>query len=150
MRCGVLNPLSERDLFALRYVYLPHINESITTFAYSWNHHGLRTAHNDSPLQLYTTGYLQLRHMDVPALDFLHNVNDEYSVSEEGMAQGNHDDSEVVVPETSFMLNQQLVATTNPMDSSTYYGIELYERTLALLSSFLTTYIYIILYFSLV
>ena len=31
--CGVLNPLSERDLFALHYVYLPRINESITTFA---------------------------------------------------------------------------------------------------------------------
>ena len=77
--------------------------------------------------------------MDVPALDFLHDVNDEYGVSEEGMSQGNHDDSEVV-PETSFMLNQQqkeqLVATTNPMDSSTNYRIELYERTLTLLSSF--------------
>ena len=87
--CGVLNPLSERDLFALHYGYLPRINESITTFADSLNHHGLRTAHNDSPLQLYTTGYLQLRHMDVPALDFLHDVNDEYGVSEEGMPQGN-------------------------------------------------------------
>ena len=63
--CGVLNPLSKRDLFALHYVYLPRINESITTFADSWNHYGLRTAHNDSPLQPYTTGYLQLRHMDV-------------------------------------------------------------------------------------
>ena len=76
------------------------------SFADSWNHHGLRTAHNDSPLQLYATGYLQLIHMDVPALDFLQDVNDEYSLSEEGMPQGNHDDSEVVVPETSFMLNQ--------------------------------------------
>ena len=104
--CGMLNPLNERDPFALHYVYLPRINESITTFADSWNHHGLRTAHNDSPLQLYTTGYLQLIHMDVPALDFLQDVNDEYSLSEGGMPQGNHDDSEVVVPETSFMLNQ--------------------------------------------
>jgi len=138
--CGLLNPLSERDLFALHYVYLPRINESITTFADSWNHHGLRTAHNSSPLQLYTTGYLQLRHMDVPALDFLQDVSDGYGVSEEGMPQGNHDDSEVVVPETSFILSQQqkeqLIATINPMDSSTNYGIELYERTLTLLSSF--------------
>jgi len=78
--------------------------------------------------------------MDVPALDFLQDVSDGYGVSEEGMPQGNHDDSEVVVPETSFILSQQqkeqLIATINPMDSSTNYGIELYERTLTLLSSF--------------
>ena len=80
---------------------LPRINESITAFADSWNHHGLRTAHNGLPLQLYTTGYLQLRHMNVPALDFLQDVNDGYSVSEEEMAQGNPDDSEVIAPETS-------------------------------------------------
>ena len=78
--------------------------------------------------------------MNVPVLDFLQDVNDGYSVSEEEMAQGNPDDSEVIAPETSLMLNQkqkeQWITTIILMNPSTNYEIELYERTLTLLSSF--------------
>ena len=63
-------------------------------------------------------------------------VNVAYGVSEEGMPQESHNDSEVIIPETSIPISpeqrEQLIAVINPMDPSTNYGIEIYERALTL------------------
>ena len=76
----------------------------------------------------------------MPALDFMQTVNDTYGVSEEGMPQESHNDSEVVIPETSFPISpeqgEQLIAAINPMDPNTNYGIEIYERAVTVLSQF--------------
>ena len=138
--CGVLNPVSERDLFALHYVFTPRINESIRTFTESWNHHGLRTAHNSTPLQLYTSGFLRLQNTNSLALDFHADVDEDYGASEEGLPSAGLDDGHVgvVVPETNFVITQEdqerLVNTINPLEASTNYGIDIYERTIAFLA----------------
>jgi len=53
---GVLDIDDVVHLFALYYVYLPHINMCLQQFAETWNHHPLGTASNLSPLQLWMTG----------------------------------------------------------------------------------------------
>ena len=57
---GYLNPISEKDLFALHYVFLPRIQRSLTLFREGWNNHGIRTEHNKTPNQLFASGALQL------------------------------------------------------------------------------------------
>ena len=36
---GYLDPISEKDLFALHYVFLPRIQRSLATFRERWNNH---------------------------------------------------------------------------------------------------------------
>ena len=47
------------DLFALHYVFIPHINFQLDLFRQSYSHHRLRTARNQSPFQLWTRGLAQ-------------------------------------------------------------------------------------------
>lgn len=53
---GILNPISDADLFALHYVFIPRINNHLHQFKAAWNHHPLRTEHGLSPLQLWQRG----------------------------------------------------------------------------------------------
>lgn len=55
---GILNPISDVDLFTLHYVFLPRINSCIIQFVEAWNHHPLRTEHGLSPLQLWQRGMM--------------------------------------------------------------------------------------------
>ena len=81
-------------------LYLNRINDSVRTFADSWNHHGLRTAHSSSPLQLYTSGFLGMQNAEGCVLDLNDNVQEDYGFSEEGMPT-DQDDREVVIPEAT-------------------------------------------------
>ena len=44
---------NEQHLWALHYVSLPRINAALYKFVQQWNNHGLRTEHNQTPLQLF-------------------------------------------------------------------------------------------------
>uniref|UniRef100_A0A3Q3AAD9 Integrase catalytic domain-containing protein n=1 Tax=Kryptolebias marmoratus TaxID=37003 RepID=A0A3Q3AAD9_KRYMA len=57
---GILDSTSPIHIRSLHHVYLPRINRSVDEFKSQWNHHSLRTMKNRSPLQLWTTGMLQL------------------------------------------------------------------------------------------
>ena len=50
---GILNPVTEADLFALHYVFIPRINNHLHQFKEAWNRHPLRTEQGLSPLQLW-------------------------------------------------------------------------------------------------
>ena len=55
---GLLNPIDTNHLFALQYVYLPRINQSLEVFCDGWNNHRLRSEHHQTPLQLFTAGVI--------------------------------------------------------------------------------------------
>ena len=57
---ALLDPSNELDLFALHYVYTDRINQHLAEWTTAWNRHPLRTEHNASPLQLWTTGLIAL------------------------------------------------------------------------------------------
>lgn len=48
----MLDDLSEVDLFALRYIFLPRIQRSLDEFICQWNDHCLSTMQSQSPIQL--------------------------------------------------------------------------------------------------
>lgn len=47
---GVLDPLSDMDLYCLHLVYKPKINEALRAFVSGWNHHALRTLYDSYPV----------------------------------------------------------------------------------------------------
>ena len=57
---GVLDPVNEKHLFALYYVYLPLINRALEQFMETWNSHPMRTFRNMSPLQIWRKGFYRL------------------------------------------------------------------------------------------
>ena len=55
-QCQALNILAESHLFALHYVFLPCIDQTLTELSQSWNNHPMRTEGNRSPRQLWHSG----------------------------------------------------------------------------------------------
>ena len=57
---GFLDPLSEFDLYALHFVYIPRINFACDELVAQLNYHPMRTAHNMSPMQLFISRCIEL------------------------------------------------------------------------------------------
>ncbi len=55
---GVLDPLSDTDLYCLHLVYTHKINEALNAFASGWNNHAVTTEHSMTPIQLLAVGTL--------------------------------------------------------------------------------------------
>lgn len=55
---GLLDPLDDIDLFCLHKVFIPRVNNSLLEFKYQFNNHPIRTEHNQTPQQLFTSGIL--------------------------------------------------------------------------------------------
>ena len=56
---GLLDSSSEKDLYALHYIFLSRINSQLSVFRNTYAHHRLHTAGNQSPFQLWTKGVLK-------------------------------------------------------------------------------------------
>ena len=136
----LLNPLDQLHLWALHYVYLPRINRSLTEFIHSWNHHPMRSAGHKTPQQLFTAGYLVMQASNITALDFADPVDMNYGV-DPGIEVV--PDNNVTIPENPINFleadMQVLASTINPLEVSDNHGIDLYEQTLQLISTFTQT-----------
>ena len=71
---GILDIENEVHLFSLHYVYQPRIDQSLSDFADTWNHHPLTSVNCRSPLQLWFRGMLQ-------------NINSGFTATEEFFQQ---------------------------------------------------------------
>ena len=129
----LLDPLNERHLYALHYVFLPRINRSLSTFAEGWNHHPIRTAHNHSSHQLFTAGALLLQHSQLAALDFFDTVDDNFGLDPDAPAAVDESDA-VSVPGILCSINDMQLAhlqqSVIPLSLSENYGMDLYEQAL--------------------
>lgn len=67
----LLNPLDKEHMYALQYVFVRKVNKSLEVFRGAWNNHGIQTANEKSPLLMFTSGILTLRHSGLTAFDFL-------------------------------------------------------------------------------
>jgi hypothetical protein len=134
----LLNPLNDLNLWALHYIFLPRINRSLTEFIHSWNNHPIRSASHKTPQQLYTAGCLLLHASDVEALDYAQVVDENYGIDPDTTASSAHDS--VIIPENSIKFSdtdiQTLKVSVNPLGISDNYGIDLYEQTLQIISTF--------------
>lgn len=134
---GILNPVSDRDLYALHYVYLPRINESLSTFKEGWNNHGIRTEHNRTPHQLFAFGALQLQNSGLVAFDFFDSVPEDYGVDRDSISATEDSLEGVSVPRNQIELTdmelEQLQNSVNPLSNSDNYGIDIYLQAVSFL-----------------
>ena len=119
----ILNPVDERDLYALHYVFLPRINKSLRTFQDGWNHHGIRTEHSRTPHQVFIWGALQLQNSGLIALDFNNSVDNDYGVDLDDYNATNHSPTEgIPVPRIQLHISveqsQQLQQLVDPLSDS--------------------------------
>lgn len=54
--CEALNPDNDIHIYALHFVFLPRINNALDKFVAAWNCHGVSTAGNRTPVQLWMLG----------------------------------------------------------------------------------------------
>jgi len=136
---GILNPLNEHHLYALQFVYLPRINNTLMEFSQSWNHHPIRTANHKSPNQLFTAGAILLQNSQLPGINFFHQVNSQYGIDMDGPLPVNND-QHVHIPSTSLNLTNSdlefLKRSVDPCVPSDNYGIEFYEQALQTIMNF--------------
>ena len=56
---GILNPISESDLWCLHFCFLDLINHKLKEWVGLWLRHPLSTEHNLTPLQLWVQGHFE-------------------------------------------------------------------------------------------
>ena len=106
-------------MYALHYVYIVRINNSLAKFAEARNTHSLRTANNRSPFQLWIHGILDHRYESHAPIQEL--FDDPPSHTEVVNDRSNEPSAPIV---------QDLERHVNPSDHSTTWGIDLYVQTL--------------------
>ena len=104
LNTSYLNP-DNFHRYALQYVYLPRINQSLKVFKEGWNHHSIRTEHHLSPYQLFVRGALQLHRRGIHALDFFEHVGTMYGVEADDSAV--EDEYTVHIPPNRFSLTEE-------------------------------------------
>ena len=57
--CGLLHVNDELDVYALKYAFLPIIQEQLHSFRSGWSQHSMRTENNHTPMQLWVAGLLE-------------------------------------------------------------------------------------------
>lgn len=127
-------------LFCLHYVFQPRINQTLSQWKLSWNNHRIRTASNQTPLQMYIKGMIEsgFRGLEDESI----NPN-EYGIDWQGPTPNENDsDSTVVVNEVYNVLTQNqmniLRATVNPLElDEEGYGINVYKKTVDVVAQIL-------------
>ena len=137
---GILDHLNEHHLWAVHYVFLPRINQSLKEFVNSWNSHPIRTANHKSPQQLFIAGALVLQQSGLTAMDFFEAIDEDYGIDPDGPTAADEDQNGIVIPQTTLKFsdadNILLSQSVDPLGPSQDFGIDLYEQTVALITTF--------------
>lgn len=76
---GILDMNNPIHVWSLHYVFLARINRDLQDFRYRWNHHGIRTEGNLSPVQLFLIRTMELRNSNLTVLwTFRHQFGIKY------------------------------------------------------------------------
>ena len=125
---NILDSKSELHIFALHYVYLPRVSQSVQEFVQQWNYHRLRTMNNRSPLALWNSGIIADHTTDV----FLDDP-DSYGIDFDGPMPELQTNNNVEVPSSLIQLSDDQYSSlqnlVSPMEEDGNYGIYLYIRT---------------------
>lgn len=140
----LLDPLDEEHLFALHYIYLPRVNQSIKQFSNQWNFHPIRTERNLSPYQLWTQGcYLFAASENTAVCDLVNGddgVLNQHGIDDEGPPSELQTNNHVEVPQAAVILSNEhwelLLSTIDPLKEDNNYGIDNYMQTLQMIQSF--------------
>ena len=140
--CSLLDTTVDTQLFALHYVYLPRINLSLREFTLQYNHHPLRTVHNQSPFQVFHEGVLQFSSYSGARGIIEGQVPDSYyGIDEEAPIPapqvGDDNIVEVVSPRNPLHQDtyEQLLMEVDPFEDDGEHGISLYAQVLAFIDN---------------
>lgn len=100
---GILDPLSENDLWCLHFAFLHHINYRLHEWSATWSRHPLSTANNNTPLQLWIKGSLNSAENGTDPMD----VTDEYGIDWNGPVPLEEDTVDIP-PTSSPLIDEQL------------------------------------------
>ena len=138
---GILDPVSERNLYALNYVLLPCINLSLSKFQEGWNNHGIIEPNSIWPLtSCLHTEPCNFQHSGLVTLDFFDHVTEDYGIDKEDSTIDNSDEG-VPIPRSAIHLSEQqyelLQSEIDPLGESNDYGMDIYIRTVEILDRIL-------------
>lgn len=135
----MLDPLDEEHMFALQYVFIPKINKSLEVFRGAWNNHGVRTANGKSPLQMFTSGILTLRHSGLTAIDFFDIIGEHYGSQGDSLVVDEDDNEGVIVPASLIQPSpnqlSELIESVNPYMVTDDFGVAQYRQALDIVLS---------------
>lgn len=145
---GILDPLQEADLFSLHFVFIDRINRSCDELVGQLNHHPMRTANNQSPMQLFVTRCIELYGSQSSVTSELYNINQDedreipnpliYGIENEPRINLNDDHGNIEVPEIQIQLPDRLIETLSDIDvlaNDGNFGINTYEHVKHLVSA---------------
>ena len=117
---GVLDVENELHLVALRYVYVPRINQTLSSFGVAWNNHGLSTSNNRTPVQLWSTSVGRHNYTAVQEI-FAPSENDHDSdTSSSSLSSG------IEVRASSNQYSN--LTSIDPLAHSNVWGVEIYAE----------------------
>jgi len=127
-----LDCLSDIDLFAVHYVFVPIINRAVAAFVEAYNRHDLRTEHRWTPLMIWTNGIISSSHArDTAVQDFVNGNIDSFGEDPERPESNEFDQGDIQIPITEVYLSEeglQPLHLEDPLQSSPNYGIYVYLR----------------------
>lgn len=144
----LLDLTNPKHVFALHFIFLPRINQRLSSFIFQYNNHPLSTEHNRTPNQLFIQGILQNNTCNVSVQEIVHKAGNSLEtvdeIEEYGIEQNedDHDESaeslnETERPEHQIQENllRQLRQEIDPLleSSATVYGVQLFQKVLAFL-----------------
>ena len=140
---GLLDPLSEINLYALHYVYGPRINRTLQEFVLEWNNHGIRTLQRRTPLQLWVEGYFRNANSSSTSVRNALTGNPanpiEYGIDDDGPVEELQTENNIVVPRSTITLSPEaeevLGSLVNPLADDGNFGINLYLAAVNIVSS---------------
>lgn len=131
----ILDPLKDLHLYCLHYIYLPRINRSLEEFVAQMNNRPVSTEHNNSPVQLWTSGMLLNINSNHTALT--EGELEQYGFDPEGLVHVSDEDYQVQSDLPAYELTEaQLLQLPNPMENDGHQGQSAYLRSIELMISF--------------
>lgn len=133
-----LDPDQKCHCYALHYVYLKGINQSLSVFKDGWNHHSVWTEHHLSPHQLFVWGALQLQRRGLHALDFFDHIDATYRVEDDPTAVD--DEYTVHISPNCFSLTEEHLSELQGNVNPDNFSVDLYLETLEFLRCLVSNY----------
>ena len=139
---GILFLDNPQHMFTLHYVYLPRINQALQEYEEAFNHHGVRTANNWSPNQMWLNGMMNEENpLSHDMLDGNPEDLQYYGYDPDGPSPFEETDNNVVVAPINIEHDLEvrtILQTIDPLRHSNEMGIDVYVEALALVENVLS------------
>ena len=127
---NILDPMNDRELFCLHYVFLPRINKSLEEFVAQMNNRPLSTERNLSPIQMWEQGMLE-------------NITSDHTAIEDIESFGIDPDAAPILEDIDYQVNleppnpqiteEEMQFLPDPLQDDGLQGVWLYNECLRLI-----------------